>query len=194
MEFTPAELVTLLKDILSITFVLSGGAKLFDVRSFQNMVIDLGITSSAIGRFIAWVVPLMELSVALLLLVHATSREASFAAVGLLLLFTSLMGYKAFRKEDLKCTCFGDLLPDRSPGNSLVRNAVLLVMAVAALFHDVQPIEGLTIMYIYLLAASFVIIYLMVAHVMNLWPTMAWEKNNVRLWLEFRRSFIDAAK
>jgi hypothetical protein len=194
MEFTTAELATLSKDILSITFVLSGGAKLFDVRSFQNMVIELGITSSALGRFIAWVVPLMELSVALLLLVHATSRGASFAAVGLLLLFTSLMGYKAFRKEDLKCTCFGDLLPHHSPGSSLVRNAILLLIGVAASFHDVHPIEELTAVYIYLCAASLVIICLMAAHVMNLWPTMAWEKKNVRLWLEFRRSFIDAAK
>lgn len=115
--------------LLVAVFVVAAIGKLVDRNAARRALSDFRVPR-ALVRPIGWLLPLAELSVAILLLVQPLSRAAAFAAVGLLVLFMAGVAAAMARGEAPDCNCFGQIGSAPAGKGTLLRNAVLAAVAI----------------------------------------------------------------
>lgn len=125
-----AELVLLARWTLAAVLLVSALAKLADRERAADAAVGLGVPERL--RWAAPAVPVAELALALLLVVPATSRGGAVGAVVLLAAFTVVIAANLARGRRPACNCFGRLDPGPIGGRTLVRNGVLIGVAVVA--------------------------------------------------------------
>lgn len=100
--------VEILSSLFILLFVYTAVSKWLDYRSFQNVLSQ----SPLIGSFapvVAWLLPLLELSIAGLLFFESTRKAGFYATGSLMILFTGYIGYMLLFSNQLPCSCGGVL-------------------------------------------------------------------------------------
>src|SRR4051812_31367745 len=115
---------------LAAVLAVAAVAKLMDRRGAERAVTDLGLPQ-ATAPLLAWIVPVVELTIAALLLPATTAWWAAVAALVLLAAFTATMAINLWRGRTPDCHCFGQLTAGPIGRGTLLRN--LLLVALAAL-------------------------------------------------------------
>lgn len=125
-------------------FVASGISKWLDKPGTEAGMSKYLFLPKGSGRFIANVFPVLELAVGLLLIFGLFTRLAAVAAVLLFLLFTGLIIYDLARGKTESCHCFGKLSDEKLTPMAVVRNVLLMGMAVlvALAFDGWLAIDG----------------------------------------------------
>lgn len=116
---------------LAAVLVLSGVAKLPDPRSTHSMMTSLRLPGRLAHRTVARLLPWGELAVAALLLTpwRWTFALGSLAAVLLFLAFWVVVARAMTFDPRPTCSCFGRVGDHRITGRTVVRNSVLLALA-----------------------------------------------------------------
>jgi len=119
-------------------FLASATPKLRDPRAFVLGVLDYDVVPPALGSRYGWVLPPIELFVALLLLTGTAVRAAAMLALLLLLSFLVGVGHNLARGRDLDCHCFGPAVKRRIGWGILAQDLALLLAAgsLAALMSE----------------------------------------------------------
>lgn len=125
-----SELALIAQWSLAAMFVVSAVAKLLDPSGTADAVLELGVPERL--RRVATLVPLVELVLAVLFVIPATARWASFAGISLLAIFSAVIVLNLARGRRPDCNCFGGLSAAPISGRTLVRNGVLVGFAVAS--------------------------------------------------------------
>ncbi len=115
--------------VLGAAFVLAGAAKLAAGIAWRSQAVQLGAP--------AWVapwVPWVELLVGAALVSRLAEPVPAVLAIALLLAFTALIVVRLARGEHPPCACFGAWSAKPIGAAHVVRNAVLLALAVLALW------------------------------------------------------------
>lgn len=117
--------------LLAIVFLISGIAKLLDTAAFGAFVQSLAL--GPVASFLAPVIPVFEICLALALLAPGTRRQAAMTAIVSLVIFTLLFFYGRIFGFAQTCECFGSLSRGGDgPVGLVIRNLVLLGFAFAA--------------------------------------------------------------
>ncbi len=114
--------------ILAAVFIVSGIAKLLDIPGSQAAMRSFGVPESA-TRSSGIILPVVEIVVALLLLPVATAKWGALFALVLLLLYIGGIAYHLSRGRKFACHCFGQLTSSEIGPSTLIRNAVLALLA-----------------------------------------------------------------
>lgn len=117
--------------VLGAVFIAAGALKIVDPLAFAVSIARLRvIPPSAVGP-IAILLPWVEVVAAAALFVPAWRRTALQLLLGLLAVFTAVLGIGLLRGTAGACGCFGssDLVFNR-PEFGVVRNLVLIALAV----------------------------------------------------------------
>lgn len=114
--------------LLAAVFAVAGIAKLMDRRGAERAINDLGLPQAA-APLLAWMVPVIELTVAAALLPAASAWWGGAAALGLLTAFTAAIAINLLRGRAPDCHCFGQLTVEPIGRGTLVRNLLLLTAA-----------------------------------------------------------------
>ncbi len=114
---------------LAVVFAVSGAAKLLDRAGTREAVAGFGVPQTLVTPVAAGLAP-AELVTAVLLLVPATRPAGLVLAAAMLLGFTAAVvnALRAGRRPD--CHCFGRIGGADVSGRTVVRNLVLLAVAV----------------------------------------------------------------
>ena len=118
--------------LLAALFTVAGLAKLADRAGTRKTVEDFGVRSRAAGA-LAVALPVLELTVAGLLLPASTALYGALGALVLLGLFTGAIAWSLARGRAPDCHCFGQLHSAPASSKTLARNVVLLAVAAFAL-------------------------------------------------------------
>jgi peroxiredoxin len=136
--------------ILTATFLVAGLAKLADQNGTRTAIAGFG-ASSAIARPLAFLVPVAELAVAVLLIPGSTAQWGAFGALALLAAFSAAIAANLLRGKKPDCRCFGQLKPTPIGPSTLVRNCGLGAVAVFAAWQGglsrpgvIDALAGLT--------------------------------------------------
>lgn len=121
-------MLPLLRIALAGVFALAGITKLLDPQGSRRSMVDFGLPDGA-ARLAAYVLPSLELVVAVALLPAATAVYGSVGAAVLLLAFIAAIGVSLARGRRPDCHCFGQLHSAPIGWPLLARNAALLVAA-----------------------------------------------------------------
>src|SRR4051812_12290111 len=93
---------------LAAVLAVAAVAKLMDRRGAERAVTDLGLPP-ATAPLLAWIVPVIELTIAALLLPATTAWWGGVAALVLLAAFTATMAINLWRGRTPDRHCFGQL-------------------------------------------------------------------------------------
>jgi hypothetical protein len=114
---------------LAAVFGVAGVAKMFDRAALRRAISDFGAPTTLIGVG-SLLLPWVEVAVAILLLVPATSWWGGLASLILLAGFTVAVVGALGRGRTPDCRCFGQLAAAPIGSRTVVRNAVFAVPAV----------------------------------------------------------------
>jgi len=133
-----ASFVVLARVALAAVFVTAGVAKLLDRPGSRSALAGFGVPDRWI-RPVAWLLPLAEIATALALLFVPTAQWGALAALVLLLAFIAGISYAMSRGRAPDCHCFGQLHSEPAGPSTLIRNAVLAVVAAIAVWKGPGP-------------------------------------------------------
>jgi peroxiredoxin/uncharacterized membrane protein YphA (DoxX/SURF4 family) len=114
--------------ILAAVFVVSGISKLFDLSGSQAAMRSFGVPER-LTRLGGIVLPIAELVIAVLLIPVTTAKWGALLALILLVVFVAGISYSLSRGRKFDCHCFGQLTTSEIGTPTLIRNAVLAVLA-----------------------------------------------------------------
>ena len=113
---------------LAAVFAVAGAAKLADRAGSRKTAVDFGAQDALAGP-ISVVLPLAELAVAFLLLPASTARWGAIAALGLLAVFSLVIGRALARGRAPDCHCFGQLHSEPAGWKTLARIGLLVAIS-----------------------------------------------------------------
>ncbi len=127
--------------LLALVFAVAGIAKLADREGARAAAAEFGLGWRLAGP-VSFVVPVLELGVAVALLPGVSAPWAAAAAAGLLVAFVLAIGVNLARGRRPDCHCFGQLHSAPAGPAALGRNVVLGAVAglvAVAGFRDPGP-------------------------------------------------------
>lgn len=121
--------------LLSAVFLMAGALKLFNRADTAKNLLEFGVPAW-LSRPGALALPLAEITVALALWPASTAPWGAAAALALLLLFMSAIGWNLLQGKQPECRCFGQVSAKPVGRSTLVRNGVLAAVATFLLGTD----------------------------------------------------------
>lgn len=123
-------MVLAVRIFLGLIFLISGGLKLFDLNSFVNTINNFQVVPVSISKVVAIVLACPESGSGLMMLVGFQTKVSSGIVVILLIAFLAAIVPVLTAGQEMDCGCFGSLSHDRVGTGLLVRDVILLVLAV----------------------------------------------------------------
>lgn len=120
---------TLARGSLGSVLLVAGAAKLLSVQQFMRAVEHYRVLPRRLARGYGAVLPWIEGTVGILLVLGWQSRPAAAVAVVLLCSFVVAVGVNLARGRDVACYCFRAAHQERISTATLVRQIVLLALA-----------------------------------------------------------------
>lgn len=124
-------LVLLLKVIFGIVFIFSGATKLIDLNAFAEALVNFKLISNELIEIVKYAVPIFEILLGLGIILNFNSGIPAILASLMLSFFTALIIAKIFEGEEISCGCFGALSSDKLDELSILRNVILISIAIA---------------------------------------------------------------
>jgi Methylamine utilisation protein MauE len=91
---------------IALLFASAGALKLQDLARFTEIFAAYRVVPSALARRLAWLIPCLELSVAITLLWEPSRRMAVISGIAVLIAYASGLGVNLRRgRRDLDCGC-----------------------------------------------------------------------------------------
>jgi uncharacterized membrane protein YphA (DoxX/SURF4 family) len=129
------------KNIISLLFIVlfvyTAMSKLLDFETFQIQLAQSPLLSAYAG-IIAWLVPGVEIIIALLLVFERFRILALYAAFTLMVMFTAYIYIILNFSDFVPCSC-GGVLEDLSWTQHFIFNAVFILLAATAIFFSEKP-------------------------------------------------------
>ena len=133
------ELVLILVRIfLAGVFSLAGVGKLLDRKGSVKAIKEFGVPASLTG-VAATLLPIVEITAAILFLFTETSWYASIIGLVLMLIFIGGMAYQMAKGNAPDCHCFGQIHSEPVSRTSILRN---IAFGILALFLVLRGING----------------------------------------------------
>ena len=120
-----------LRWLLGGLFVMASVHKIMDPAAFAKIVYGYGLFPAATINLIAIIVPFIELTAGLALMIGVYPRAAALILSAMLLVFILIIGINTLRGHVFDCGCFATseaALWENHPGWMLGRDAVLLLI------------------------------------------------------------------
>ncbi len=129
-------LLAAIQIVLATTFLVAGIGKWLQAQDFATALRSSHVPLGP-AAVLTWSVPALEVVIALSL-VWGSGRSilaGTTAAAGLLILFSSWIGWVLTRRISIRCGCFGASQRSLGP-RSLARNLALLSLAIVAVWLE----------------------------------------------------------
>lgn len=126
--------------ILFLVFIYAGVMKSMKPELFALDILLFDVVRWETAVVIAYVLPWIEILIALALLIPKTRRAALIAAAGLLMGFVVLLGWTLARGMEIACGCLG--AGEGGVLEAMIRNLILIVVALAlAIFYPARQVR-----------------------------------------------------
>jgi uncharacterized membrane protein YphA (DoxX/SURF4 family) len=125
---TSVEIVSILYMCL---FLYAAGSKWMDYNLSREQIALMPLLAS-VAHILAWLVPLVEIVLAVLIYIPKFRRTGLYAATGLMILFTGYVAYMMLFYTHLPCSC-GGLIDKLSWKGHLIFNSVFVILGVLSL-------------------------------------------------------------
>ena len=127
--------------ILGCVFLASCLGKFSSFSSFADEILDYHLLSKRQAQVVAYLLPFVELLLAVLTLIGIALAPVSIFVIFLLLVFTGAIAINLLRGRRFSCHCFGSSSAMIGPV-TLLRNVLLITLALWMFLH--APVLSIT--------------------------------------------------
>jgi uncharacterized membrane protein YphA (DoxX/SURF4 family)/thiol-disulfide isomerase/thioredoxin len=124
--------------LLAAVFLLAAFGKLFDLTGARRALQEFGVPGP-VARPGSVVLPVIELTVAVALVIRPSARAGAAAALVLLTVFIGAVARAMAQGRAPECHCFGQIHSEPAGRSTLIRNAVFAAAAVFVLLAGSGP-------------------------------------------------------
>jgi peroxiredoxin/uncharacterized membrane protein YphA (DoxX/SURF4 family) len=124
--------------VLCAVFVVAAIGKLIDLPASRRSLVGFGVPERP-AAILGTLLPFAELAVAIALLFEPTAQWGALGALLLLVAFIAGISNALRQGEAPDCNCFGAIHSEPASAKTLVRNAVLAVIALIAVIWGPGP-------------------------------------------------------
>ena len=117
--------------LLVFLFTYTGVSKLIDHEVFEAAILRSPIIRQQ-APIISWLIPVIELLIAVMLLLQQYRKAGLLLSLLLLIIFTAYIGYMILFIPNLPCSC-GGVLKELSWGNHLLFNSFFILLILISL-------------------------------------------------------------
>ncbi len=161
-----------IKVVLAFVLILAGLTKLASPKEAIDSVKRMGIKSQPVAFLSGLALPIVELTLAILLLIPVTTEIAYIACAMLFAFFILILGINILRGNNVPCGCFGQ--HDKEPINwkTIMRTGAFLFASISGAVTDPQISasgEGEAIWGVIVVAGAFMAV---VGIMMVIWPAV----------------------
>ena len=122
------EVLLLIRLLLAVVFGVAGVGKFLDLDDSEQAIKGFGVPENLAKPF-SVLLPAAEILIAVLLLFTASAWFGAILGFGLLLVFIAGMLYQMAQGNAPDCHCFGQIHSEPVGAKSLIRNAVIALLA-----------------------------------------------------------------
>ena len=122
----------ILSIFVGIVFLSSGVMKLLDVATFQNLIMQYGLSYL---QYLAPLIILLEILLGLSLVLNIIQRTTAILSLCVLLIFTGVYTYGYLVNSVEDCGCFADYVKS-TPTITYLRNIILIAILVFIIFFE----------------------------------------------------------
>ena len=126
------KVISIISFAFIILYIYAASSKLLDFETFRMQLAQSPLLSAYAGT-IAWIVPGLEIAIAILLSIPKYRILALYAALTLMVMFTAYIYLILNYSDFIPCSC-GGVLEDLSWTQHLIFNVVFIFLAGAAIF------------------------------------------------------------
>ena len=134
-----ARVVLMARVVLGLLFMYAAALKFIDLHAFSESIDGYRLTPPSWSAPLALFVPSLEVVAGASLLVGRGARGAALLSAIMLLGFSAAIAQAMIRGINIDCGCFGASGPQKADALSLVRNGVLLLLALIVLLKPESP-------------------------------------------------------
>jgi hypothetical protein len=131
-----ASLATLGRFLLGLVLLVAAIGKWLDRDQFARAVIHYPILPQSLARAVAGALPWGEFILAPLLILNWFTLLTASLTIGLLMLFTAAQCVTLARGQQVDCHCFGGFDQEKIGPHTLLRNAILMLIALWVLVFN----------------------------------------------------------
>lgn len=128
--------VLVLRIFLGAIFLISAVGKLLAPRTFVRNVVRYNVLPEPPSKVYGWLLPYAELASAIILFLGWQAQWGALIVIVMLLSFMVAVSIVMARHQNLSCSCFGLLYQEKVGRRTLIRDVVLLLMAVVIFIFD----------------------------------------------------------
>ena len=129
-----AALIEIIAMLFMILFLYTGISKIMDYTLFKEQIADSPLLEP-VAPWIAWVLPKMEIVVAILLFIPSLRLKALYTSLVLMILFLFYVLYIFLFNAHLPCSC-GGVLQQLSWKGHIIFNCIFIALAVIAILLE----------------------------------------------------------
>jgi len=123
--------IEIISALLIILFVYAATSKFLDFQKFQVQIGQSPLLT-AFAKWVAWLIPTIEIIISLLLAFSKTRLLALYASFGLMVMFTGYIIAITRFSDNIPCSC-GGVLQNMSWNQHLVFNLGFVLLALVAI-------------------------------------------------------------
>lgn len=128
--------VTILARCLGVVYILAGISKLASPGDFLQTIRRLKFIPQWSEKFIARILPRVEVSLGVLLLIGALERYVAVFSIFLLLVFGFVALVAVMRGVEVPCSCFGQFSSETLSVRTIARNGMLAVLTLPLILRQ----------------------------------------------------------
>jgi putative oxidoreductase len=131
-----------LKLALGFVFIVASLGKIIDPAGFAKDVYSYVLLPDVIVPLFAAVVPWIEFTAGLLLMLDIMPKSCTLIINGLLIVFIAAIAIDVQRGIEISCGCFDFLFPKEEIGmNTIIRDLIMLAAGLVIMFFDENKIK-----------------------------------------------------
>jgi uncharacterized membrane protein YphA (DoxX/SURF4 family) len=119
---------TALRALVGLIFIISGGAKFWDLYAFADSLSNYAVLPKFLVVPASVLIPLFEMVSGLMILINCYIRILSRALIIMILGFTVVAFVKYVTGDVTHCSCFGQLFERKNDWSLVVENFLLILM------------------------------------------------------------------
>ncbi len=116
---------------VALILIVAGASKLFQVKEFERAVASYQLLPKAFSRPVAIWLPRVELCAGLMLAFGVALVPVAYLTASLLAVFSAAVSINLIRGKEMSCNCFGASTPEKMTWLTVVRNLLLICMALS---------------------------------------------------------------
>ena len=124
--------------LIALVFIISGIIKLLSAKDFISSINSFEVVPVSLQLPIGYLIIMLEIVLGVLILLNVKLNFSLKTIISILIIFTAFLIVKYSEGAEVSCGCFGDLSTGKISISNILRNLILIIVAIVVLSYNIK--------------------------------------------------------